>query len=282
MSKIQARDARVAIGGRHVSCRSSNAVLTTSLEMPDITTFCSAGRERLHEGLYDIELTLDGFYDAAASSVDELYSTILGASALMTFMPGGFGTSGVGRAFPGIVSNYEMPFVAENAAAVNVTIAGSGQLFSVTSISGSALDVQRVPTVSGVGTSIIGSVDVVGAACPARSTYGTFQLFSLSGTNPEWSGSLQYSVDDSSWITLLAVEGASSDSVGAASASIKSDSSASRYYRLSVALAGTSPCASFLVTTGSFLGNTQGDVFVLAETTAPLDTEVGVDIGTER
>lgn len=251
MSKIQAHNARIAIGGRHVSCRSNNAVLTMSIETPDVTSFCADTRERLPDGLKDVEFTLDGFYDVAASSVDELYSTATAASVLTVFMPNGFGTSSIGRAFPGIVSNYELPFTVGDAAAGNVTISGCAPLMHMMSLSGSAIDANKLPTVSAKGGSIIGSVDVTGAAGPTRATYATFQLFSLSGTNPEWSGSVQYSANDSAWTTVLAVEGASKASVGTISGSIMTNTSASRYYRLSCSLDGTSPCASFLVTTGS-------------------------------
>lgn len=245
MAKVSARHARILLGGRNVSCRSNSVTLTMSAEAPEATTFCDENRVRLSSGIKDVEMSIDGFFDDAASSVDQAYYSWVGASILAGFYPVGLSACVVGREFNGILSNYEMSFATEDAAVVNITVTGCTPLLT-SKILGYA------GVLSGAGTSNLSSVDFTNGT--NASQYAIFRLMSLTGTSPEFSASVQLSPDDSAWTTVAAVEGASPPSAGSPTgASIVYFSSASRYRRVAVTLGGTSPSANYFVACASLI-----------------------------
>lgn len=237
MAKITARNVTIFGGGRDVSGRSNTATFTTPAEAPDVSSFGAIIRERLPDGLRDSELSVAGFIDVSACQVDELYSDLIGASAWWGFYPGDATGSKLGREIIHILTDYSSEGAVEGAATTSTTTSGSSSIYFVNSLGNT--------TLSTVGTSALSSVDF------SASISGTIKHFlrilTLTGTNPEIGASLQDSNDDSSYTTIADFGAASSaDQVITASTS-----SASRYRRLNVNLAGTSPCATFQVSTGS-------------------------------
>jgi len=245
LAKIAARNARILVGGRDVSCRSNNVTLTMSAEAPEVTTFCDDNRSRLAGGIKDVEMSLDGFYDTAASNVDELYYYGLAASNLVGLYPNGYTACRVGREFTGIITSYESTFATEDAAATAVTFSGSPPLLITKSL--------YYGTLSGAGASDLASANFTDGS--SGSQYIIVRLLTLTGTTPEFSASVQESSDDASFTTIYAVESASLPSAGSPfGASISLISSASQYRRVAASLSGTSPCATFFVASGSKVG----------------------------
>jgi len=216
-----------------------------SAEAPETTSFCDTNRERQSGGIKDVELSVEGFYDTAASNIDETYHGLVSGSAIVGFYPTGFGPCTVGREFTGILTSYEGGFATEEAATVSATFSGSPPLVISKSLA--------YGTISAVGTSNVNSVDF--SADNTASQYVVIRLLELTGTAPTFSASFQQSANDSTWTTAWAVEGIAPSNIDAVSASINLVSSGSRYRRVAVALAGTSPCATYFVSTGSKVGN---------------------------
>ena len=238
MAKIVARNVRISLGGRDLSTRSNSTTLRLTAETPEVTAFTDSIKCRIADSVKDVELTVDGFQDVAASQVDELYNSMLGASGIVGQYPEGYGASKVGKEFVGILSNYEMRYPLAEAAAFSTTFSGTGNLYYTRSLG--------YTTMSSAGTSPLSSVDY--GASPSDSMYGFVRLYTLTGTTPEFSASIQNSPDDSTWTTALVItDKASMAGIGVSSASWSAITGASRYRRASIQLAGTSPCATFMV-----------------------------------
>ncbi len=248
MSKVAARNAKVFIGGRDVTTRSNNVTLTFSSEAPEVTSFGATVRERMQDGIRDAEMTVDGFFDSAASQVDLLYYNSIAASAMMGFYPCGATASQFGREFPGIITNYESTAATEDATVANITIAASPPFLFTTMLFNGTLG-------PAAGASPQSSVDFGNGDTGWQ--YAVVRLLTLTGTTPSFSASVQESANDAAWTTIFAVTAASFDSAGSPTGASLSAliSSASRYRRVSACLAGTSPCATFMVATGSFVQN---------------------------
>lgn len=236
MAKIHARNAGIFIGGRDISGRSNSATFTQNADAPDVTAFQDPNRERLSSGITDVELSVNGFFDAAASQVDALFSSLVTASAQIGFYPDTSGASKPGRETRGVLTEYGQEYSTDGAAATSVTISGCGTVFLVTSLGHAS--------VSDTSASVLPSVDFSGSAA---SNFGYLRILELDGTNPEVSASLQHSNDDASFTTVIDFGTASAADVILSG----SYTSASRYRRLRYILAGTSPSAKLQATTGS-------------------------------
>jgi hypothetical protein len=233
MARVVARNVEIFGGGRDLSGRSNSVTLTFSAEAPEVTAFRDSTRQRLPGGLRDSELTADGFFDNAASQMDENLNAMVSASAWWALFPITASGSKAGREFAGILTEYSAVGAVADAATVSFTVPGSAPFYFVNSLGHT--------TVSGcwAGSQAISSVDFSGSAA---SGMGFFRLFEISGTNPEVGASLQHSGNDSTWTTLLDF-GAASVGNTATGASY---SSASRYRRLKYIFAGTSPFGATL------------------------------------
>ena len=248
MAKVIGRNARILLGNRNVSGDVNQAVLTLDAETPECTGFCDSYRLRLSEGVRNEELKVDGFYNTSACTMDDVLSNNLGGSALTAIYFTGLAGSKFGREFNGVVTAYEPNFAVADAAAVSFTVSGSSALYQMVSLSGSSIDYQLTPTVSAVGSSTMGSVDCgsgVGGATV------TMRVLTLTGTTPAFSASVQYSANDSAFTTAFSVMNIGASNINNHSGSLFSVTSASRYARAIVTLAGTSPCATFVIATGS-------------------------------
>lgn len=248
MAKVIGRNARILLGNRNVSPDVNQAVLTLEAEAPECTGFCDSYRVRLSEGVRNEELQVDGFYNNSACTMDDVLSANLAGSALTGIYFTGLAGSKFGREFNGIVTNYEPNFAVADAAAVSFTVSGSSSLYHMASLSGSSVDACQTPVVSAVGSSTMGSIDqgtgILGAIV-------TLRLLTLTGTTPVFSASVQYSQNDSSFTTAQEILNIVPADIGDHSSSMFDITSASRYARAIVKLAGTSPCATFVIATGS-------------------------------
>ena len=250
MAKVIGRNARILLGNRNVSCDTNQATLALTAEAPECTGFCDNYKVRLADGVRDAELSVDGFYNNSASTMDDIFATSLGGSALAAIYFTGLAGSNHGREFVGVVSSYDPKFAVADAAGVSFKISGSSALYHVTSLSGSSVNSRKTPEISAVGLSTMGSVDLgIGAAtCPHMAT---FRVLAMGGTLPVFSASLQASTNDSAFTTVYVVSGITPAHIGNHSACLVTIPSASRYMRISASLDGTAPCANFVIAVGS-------------------------------
>lgn len=238
MARIVARNAGVVVDGRNVSGRSNNVALSFTVEAPEVTSFNESTRTRVPGGLGDSEMTIDGFYDESASSVDELYSSLLAASGLWGFFPAGLSASGRGREFTGIISEYTPTVAVADAATTSVTVS-TCQPFLYTRILSACM-------LEGSGASAaVGSVDF--SASVSGQVYGILRYLSGAGASPTIAASLQDSADDSTWTTLMVF---SSLSIGNTK-DTQTSTSAARYRRLKYIV--TSGSADVICSCGSTL-----------------------------
>lgn len=248
MAKVIGRNARVLLGNRNVSPDVNQVVLSLDAEAPECTGFCDSYRVRLSDGVRNEEMQVDGFYNNSACTMDDVLSSNLAGSALTGLYFTGLAGSKFGREFNGVVTSYEPNFAVADAAAVSFTVSGSSALLHMMSISGSSVDNCQTPVVSAVGSSALGSIDqgtgVVGAIA-------TLRVLTLTGTAPAFSASIQYSANDSAFTTAQEILNIGASDLGNHSGSMFTITSASRYARAIVKLAGTSPCATFVIATGS-------------------------------
>ena len=247
MAKVTARNVGLFGGGRDLSGRSNSGTLSYSAETPDTTTFGLTTRERLADGLLDYELSVGGWMDLSACKVSELFEDLLGASARWGYYPEGATASKGGKEMTMVCSDFSSEGAVEGAATYSATMAGTGACSGGV---GGMLDVTSLTyaTVSAVGSSNLGSVDFA-AACAGHTIWNTLRVTTMTGTTPEISACIQSSTDDSSFTTIAVMTTASAaDQVSTASAT-----SSNRYRRARVAMLGTSPCATFQISSGSSL-----------------------------
>ena len=126
MAKITARNARIVLNGHNVSCDSNNIVVSRTAEAPEVTSFCDDNRTRLAAGIKDFEITVDGFVNMSPSGTDALYAELLNGRVMGNLFPEGWAPSNVAHGFVGVISNYEMTYATEDAAATSITITASG------------------------------------------------------------------------------------------------------------------------------------------------------------
>jgi len=248
MARIVAKDAKIFGGARDLSGRANSATMSVTAESPEVSAFGEGYRSRLHDGLRDCELSVAGFTDISASQTDESFDALKGASAWWGFYPGDSTASKVGREMNGILNDYNVEAAVEGAVTFSITVGGvtaackagaSAGLFDVNSLADH--------TVSAVGASNLSSVDFTAQA--DHTIWNFFRLSTLTGTSEDISACVQESSDDSSFVTISVFTAASSaDQMFSSSAA-----SSLRYRRARVELKGTSPCATFQISSGSIV-----------------------------
>ena len=215
MARIVAKNCGILLGPRDISGRHNSVTLTMSSEAPEVTCFTEGTRTRLPGGLRDVEVSLDGFYDAAASQVKELYDSLIGASAWTGIYPAGVTGSYAGYEFQGILTEYAPNAAVADAVALTATITGCAPL----------LYSKVIATCAAVGngtSACVASVDFAAAA--TGSVVGILRLHVMSGATPDISACLQDSADDATFATIIAFGGASAGNailVGAATSAAR-------------------------------------------------------------
>ena len=193
MARITAKNVGIAASGRDVSGRSNNMTLTLTAEAPEVTGFGEGTRARLPDGLADIELGIDGFFDSSASQVDELFQPLVAASSFWGVFNAGFTACNIGREFTGILTEYTVNTPVADATTTTITVAASPPI----------LDAKVLATGSLVGTASGAANGVDYGAATTGSVYGIMRVLAVAGTQPQIAASLQDSTNDSTWATLF-------------------------------------------------------------------------------
>lgn len=96
MAKLSARDSAIYLDDSSGACKSvsadlSSVELTYSSENVDVTGFGSTVRERVHDIITDWSFSYNGFYNADADSVEELFlnDIKIGGSTFLRWGPSG-------------------------------------------------------------------------------------------------------------------------------------------------------------------------------------------------
>lgn len=240
MAKVHARNVAVYGGARDISGRSNQATLTQNADTPDVTAFQDPNRERLSQGIRDIELTLSGWMDVAASQVDQVMSTLLNASAYWGLYPEGAGASKTGgREFIGILSEYSQDYATDAAAAISATVGASGAVTLTQSLG-------QITISSGTASTTLS----VNNGASSTSALCFFRVLELDGTTPDISACVQHSGDDVTFTTAASFAAASSASQ---IFTTTISNGASQYRRIRYDLNGTSPSAKIFISTGSYM-----------------------------
>ncbi len=243
MARIVAKNCGVLLAARDISGRSNSATLTMSSEAPEVTCFTEGTRTRLPAGLRDVELTVDGFYDAAASQVNELFDANLGASAWAGLYPQGVTASLTGYEFQGILTEYAPNAAVADAVAMTATIAGCAPL----------LHSKVIGTCAAYGegaSACCASVDFATAA--TGSVVGILRVHAMSGTNPDICACLQSSTDDATFVTAVVfiADTAPASNAGNIIYVGANTGTTNRYRRVRYIINGS---ATFTVTSGSMV-----------------------------
>lgn len=231
MSKITARNTDLFAGGRDISGHSNSATLGFSAEAPEVTGFKATTRERLPDAIQDVELSFDGFMDMSASKTDELFASLLGASAYWGVYPQSAAASKIGREFAGIMTKYDVKEAVADAATVSGTVTGSVLFRRVKSLGYAQL------TAAQTGSGSVASVDFGGTGSMMDIFYRLIELTGSPGTAASFSASMQDSADNTTFVTI--VDFGTDTFAGVARA--YSAASGARYRRLKYVLAGTCP-----------------------------------------
>ena len=243
MAKITAKNVGIAASGRDVSGRSNNMTLTITAEAPEVTGFGEGTRSRLPDGLADIELGVDGFFDASASQVDELFQPLVAASSFWGVFNQGFTACNIGREFTGILTEYTVNTPVADATTTTITVAASPPVVDA--------KVLATGSLVGSGASAAGAGVDYGAATTG-SVYGIMRVLAVAGSTPQIAASLQDSTNDSTWATLAEF---TTTSFGGNYNYVLAPSAARyRRFKYLVSASGTSTgSAGVLVTCGSII-----------------------------
>ncbi len=238
MAKIIARNVGVLGRARDVSGRSNSAALKITAEAPEVTSFGAVNRERLSGGIKDTELSFKGFYDQSASNVDELYSDLISASTYWGVYPRGCTATYTGYEFNGILTDYSPDSSVDGAVTTSMTVTGCGGVFRTTVIASS--------TVSGAATGSGVGVDT--GASQTGPTY-FFRLFTAAGAScvmtASWASASELA---GPYVTLAQITASLSQVEYVTTASV---TGASRYQRVAYTLTGTSPCVTYMLSSGN-------------------------------
>ncbi len=238
MARVTAKNVELFAGGRDISGRVNTSTITFSAEAPEVTCYGDTYKERLSDGLKDYGLTFAGFGDFSACQIDETMQSLLSSSAWYGWYPEGATGSKRGREIVGIATDYSIEGAVAGAVGFSATVTGSKVMLDMSSLAHTTLG----PV---AGASPQSSVDFTTAN--SGTCWHMFRILTLTGITPEISASMQESANDSAWATIATWMSASS----ACQIFAASSASCSRYRRVSACLTGTSPCATFMVSSGS-------------------------------
>ena len=100
---------------RLISGRANTATLSFTSEEVDVTSFGALYRERIADALRDWNVDIAGFWDGAASQIDEILHGILAACASLCFGPSGSGSGAVQYSGCAILMDYSVESSVEGA-----------------------------------------------------------------------------------------------------------------------------------------------------------------------
>lgn len=234
MAKVVARNCDLFAKGRELSGQMNAIMLGLTAEAPNVTSFGDLDQTRLADTLKDVEMTINGFWDAAASQVDEQFQSILSSCTYYGLYPESASAGYKGREMQCIMTEYSIESGVADATGVSANIAGSSDVYRGIS--------NGYDFVSSSGAASMVSVD---NGASTATVLALFRLIEFEGTT--MAASYVHSSDNVSFSTLLDFGTFNSPNQVAAS----TVSSASRYRGISYNLTGTNASATIQGFSGS-------------------------------
>jgi hypothetical protein len=208
-------------------------------DTPEVTAFGSDGWREYLPGLFSWTADQRGYYDDAASQVDEYFDETMAGSSVLTFIYGGSASGMTGYSGDSYEVTYTTEAATEGAVGVAVTYAGSGQLWrSVLMMDKLAL----TATASGA------SLDFDSTSAVSAGGYAALHVFGGSG------GTIDVDVQTASvaapttwtqWMTF-------GQQVGPAACTLLDTATTPCYVRVVAAIGGATPTYDFVVAVGGY------------------------------
>jgi hypothetical protein len=190
MAFIHGKGAAALVGEFDLSAFLNNWEVAGTADTAEVTTFGGSSKSYIG-GLKDATLSLSGFFDGAASAVDEVLAAALGGSRLFTLAPAGVGTVG---SRVQIANALETSYNVTAPVADAVTISAEAQV-----INGVAPGVLLANLVARTAAGQTAAVD--NAASTSAGYRTIIHLVAFTGTDV--TVKVQESADNSSWADLV-------------------------------------------------------------------------------
>lgn len=133
MSRYAGRNTALKIldstgASRQISGRANTATLNFTSEEVDVTSFGALYRERIADALRDWTIDIGGFWDGAASQIDEILHGVLAACTSLCFGPSGSTTGMVQYSGCAILMDYSVESAVDGAVTFSATFTAASTL----------------------------------------------------------------------------------------------------------------------------------------------------------
>lgn len=134
MARVSARNTTILIkdsesASRVLSGRSNSATLNFTSQEVNVTSFGAEYQERVGDGIKDWSIECGGFWDGAASQLDEWLFGILAACTSACYGPGGSSTGAVQYSGCAILQDYTVEGTVDGGGVTwTATLVGASQL----------------------------------------------------------------------------------------------------------------------------------------------------------
>lgn len=134
MARVTARNTHISASDTPnaasiiLSGRSNTATMTFTAPGVQVTAFGEEYHSRIGDGIKDWEMSVGGFWDGAASNLDEFMYNALGACINIVYGPGGSDSGSIKYSGCAILNDYEVTGELEGAAEWSATLSAASVL----------------------------------------------------------------------------------------------------------------------------------------------------------
>jgi hypothetical protein len=233
------KNASIYNGGYDHSGELNSVDLKADVEMQNATTFVSTTKANI-PGLIDIDLDVEGFFDASDPGNDALLFGLVGTiNNLISIYPQGSALGYPGYAFQSAESQYSPKMRIGNVAAFGIKAKGSGlPLVNIDS-----LFTPVAQTASGNGTGVN-----IGAITAGKTLYSFLHVITFGGTAPSITVTVQSSTTQGGTYTTRLTH--TSQSGVAMDLKTLAGPITDTWWRVAWSISGTTPSFTFVVGAG--------------------------------
>ncbi len=133
MAKVSGRNTRLLIkdntaASRDISGKANTGSISFTSEEVDVTGFGASYRERVADALKDWSVEIAGFFDGAASSIDETLYGIMAACTSVCFAPAGCANGKVVYSGCAILQDYSVEAAVDGGVTFSATFMAASDL----------------------------------------------------------------------------------------------------------------------------------------------------------
>lgn len=151
MSELVYKNTKVLIDGVDISGKSNSVNLNVSADLKDRTTFGSSARKRL-SGLWDTEITGEGFYDVSTELVDKtLWDDVGSTDQIFSCIPEGTSLGNVVYSAQKLCGDYRYNFTVGELANWSFACYGQGTMVRQTLMESGLISTNLSATVQNLG-----------------------------------------------------------------------------------------------------------------------------------